>query len=287
MAALDESCPCTRLAKLVSDVNSINNESIYSEDRADRDAKLIDLMLMQPNLTLPRCVTPRPQFVAMCERASSHLDLRAIIASIICPSFPGSLDNLHNSDEAVNLVAEHHDLPPNHSGRTIFSKRYLSVDPLGSDRLRRALGLFVERHIRPLIIDDEATKGGRRSPETHDGNDGPTPPRLEVVYQARPTLRIQLPGQPALNVAHIDYGYKRQPTEVNVWIPLTRVVPENTLFVESHPEKGDYTPLTAEPPSFWLFYGKGCRFEHRCLFLVPARARSPTHTQKSMATHIV
>jgi len=201
----------------------------------------------------------------MGERASSHLDLRAVLASIICPSFSGSLDNLHDSDEAVNLVAGHRDLPPNHSGRTIFSKRYLSVDPLGSDRLRRALGLFVERHIRPLIVDDEETNEDGRSPETN-GNDASTAQRLEVVYQARPTLRVQLPGQPALNVAHIDYGYKRQPTEVNVWIPLTRVCAENTLFVESHPGKGDYTPLTAEPPSFWLFYGKSHRFEHISVF---------------------
>lgn len=55
----------------------------------------------------------------------------------------------------------------------------------------------------------------------------------EVVYQRDPTLRVHLPGQEALGNQHRDYDYKRQPTEVNVWLPLTPVGDRNTLWAES------------------------------------------------------
>ena len=59
--------------------------------------------------------------------------------------------------------------------------------------------------------------------------------RREVVYQLEPTLRVHMPGQRALGAKHVDYSYKRQPTELNVWLPLTKVGEGNTLWAESTP----------------------------------------------------
>ena len=70
---------------------------------------------------------------------------------------------------------------------------------------------------------------------------------------------MQFPNQPKLNVAHIDYSYKRQPTEVNVWLPLTSVTAGNTLFSESKPGAADFIPFIANHGEFWIFYGNQCQ----------------------------
>ena len=62
-------------------------------------------------------------------------------------------------------------------------------------------------------------------------------------------------GQAALGAAHIDYSYKRQPTEVNVWIPLTPVDARNTLWVESAPGQEDYAPFVGDYGEAFLFWG--------------------------------
>ena len=74
---------------------------------------------------------------------------------------------------------------------------------------------------------------GRREVGAGAGVGGAGP--REVVYQLEPTLRVHMPGQRALGAKHVDYSYKRQPTELNVWLPLTPVGEGNTLWAESTP----------------------------------------------------
>jgi hypothetical protein len=169
--------------------------------------------------------------------------LRATVTEVISPGLnPEQLQALHNSEESQAILRGHTVQAPNHMGRLVFNKRW----KLGckADGFRLELGLFMERVVRPLLwsgLDAEhATLG-------------------EVVYQQEPTLRVQLPGQRALGNPHIDYQYMRQPTEVNVWLPLTKVTEQNTLYTESQPGAGDFSPLLADFGTGVLFYGSQCR----------------------------
>jgi hypothetical protein len=53
--------------------------------------------------------------------------------------------------------------------------------------------------------------------------------------------------------------YRHQPSELNFWLPLTRTFANNTLWVESTPNKGDFHPLELEYGTFCKFYGNQCR----------------------------
>jgi hypothetical protein len=64
-------------------------------------------------------------------------------------------------------------------------------------------------------------------------------------------------------VLHNDMEYHHQPSELNFWMPLTKVWDTNSLWVESHPGLGDMHPLNLEYGQFCRFYGNQCR--HTCL----------------------
>ena len=201
-------------------------------------------------------------------------------------------------DVLSNTIVIHGQHNTNTPGRMVFHKRWKAsaVDATGH-QFRRALGIFVEQVVAPLLYNGgpgDADGGGGGGGEAGVG---------EVVYQRNPTLRVQMPGYEALgakqvkahhegavkalpshsttlqpfdrrcslkcqhapesielplarrpsprhhappppraymaHMAHMiyaptrhnDYKYKRQPTEINVWIPLTWVGPGNTLWV--------------------------------------------------------
>ncbi len=81
-----------------------------------------------------------------------------------------------------------------------------------------------------------------------------------VVYQCPPTLRIAMPSMAPTIALHRDRDYPRhQPAEVNFWVPVTRVAGNNTLWVESEPDLGDYHPVDMDPGTFLMFDGHNCR----------------------------
>ena len=73
-----------------------------------------------------------------------------------------------------------------------------------------------------------------------------------VQYQRAPTLRVMVPAhfstRPELPTTplHNDMDYHHQPSELNFWLPLTRVFDTNTLWVETSPGAGDLHPLTLQ-----------------------------------------
>jgi hypothetical protein len=100
-----------------------------------------------------------------------------------------------------------------------------------------------------------------------------------VAYQRKPTFRVHLAGAPAQGMPHADglRPHNRQPNEVNVWVPLTRVgawgggggggdggdggknhPSTNSLVCESEPGARDFHPLVASPGQFVKFYGCAC-----------------------------
>ena len=67
-----------------------------------------------------------------------------------------------------------------------------------------------------------------------------------IVYQARPTFRICLPGNKAVGEWHKDSDYNHQRSEITWWLPFTDAFGNNTVWAESEEDKGDYEPLRVD-----------------------------------------
>ena len=80
-----------------------------------------------------------------------------------------------------------------------------------------------------------------------------------VVCQRDPTFRCVMPSDSAVGIPHCDADYLHQASEINFWLPLTRVYGSNTLWVESSPGLGDFHPLELEYGQAAVFYGNQCR----------------------------
>lgn len=168
--------------------------------------------------------------------------LRDIVARILCPNWEqSSLNDLHTTQEGVHILAGNESSKtPTHMGRNVFNKRWRTTEK-STHPFRRALGLWVEEVVKPLLWLDTDSEENR-----------------EVIFQREPTLRVQMPGQRSLGNSHIDYSYGRQPTEVNVWLPLSKVDATNTLWAESVPGEHDYSPFVADFGTAVFFYGNQC-----------------------------
>jgi len=81
----------------------------------------------------------------------------------------------------------------------------------------------------------------------------------EFAYQKHPTFRVQEPSDSPVGVFHCDAEYGHPPAEVNWWFPMTPVWESNTLFIESKPGRGDYTPAELDWGQVLRFYGNRCR----------------------------
>merc|ERR1719181_356049 len=65
----------------------------------------------------------------------------------------------------------------------------------------------------------------------------------DLLVQSVPVLRVVLPGSVAPCQPHCDADYFHDPSELNFWVPLTAVDGSNSLFCESAPGRGDFTPF--------------------------------------------
>lgn len=62
----------------------------------------------------------------------------------------------------------------------------------------------------------------------------------DLVYQARPTLRIQSPGDYAVHQWHRDRDYGHAQGEINIWLPITEAVGSSTVWVSDSPQNASY-----------------------------------------------
>jgi hypothetical protein len=74
-----------------------------------------------------------------------------------------------------------------------------------------------------------------------------------IVYQAKPTFRIHMPGNLAVGEFHKDSDYNHQRSEVTHWMPFTSAFETNTIWIESVEDLGDYEPYAVN-------YGEILRF---------------------------
>lgn len=78
---------------------------------------------------------------------------------------------------------------------------------------------------------------------------------LDIVYQTRPTFRVQAPNNIAVAKWHKDKAYNHSSNEINIYLPLTRAFDTNTIWAESEEDKGDYSPMVADVGEYYVWNG--------------------------------
>ena len=98
--------------------------------------------------------------------------------------------------------------------------------------------LFIKNEIAPLFVEEN-----------------------QLIYQKSPSFRISQPGGKAVYVPHCDGDelHKHPSGEINVYMPLTKIFGNNSMYVESLPGLGDYVPVEGDFGNLFLFYGNKLR----------------------------
>lgn len=78
---------------------------------------------------------------------------------------------------------------------------------------------------------------------------------IDIIYQTKPTFRVQAPNNIAVAQWHKDKAYNHSSKEINIFLPLTRAFDTNTVWVESEEDKGDYAPMVAEVGEYYIWNG--------------------------------
>lgn len=97
---------------------------------------------------------------------------------------------------------------------------------------------FVKDEVMPLFIDESS-----------------------LIYQALPSFRIQYPNAKAVTTIHCDSDehHKHPLGELNILIPLTKMINTSTVWVESLPNLGDFAPINLSYGEWILWNGNRCR----------------------------
>lgn len=78
----------------------------------------------------------------------------------------------------------------------------------------------------------------------------------EIIYQAIPTFRVQLAeGNVGVGEWHKDSSYNHGTSEVNFWMPFVNTNEQNTIWMESIEDRGDYRPYKVNYGEILVFSG--------------------------------
>tara|TARA_B100002019_G_scaffold269605_1_gene262532 strand:+ start:118 stop:825 length:708 start_codon:yes stop_codon:yes gene_type:complete len=75
----------------------------------------------------------------------------------------------------------------------------------------------------------------------------------DLIYQSRPTLRVNFPGNKAVGAWHRDREYNHPLEEINIWVPITKSINTNAIWIESEFDKNDFTPINLDYGQFIMF----------------------------------
>lgn len=84
----------------------------------------------------------------------------------------------------------------------------------------------------------------------------------KLIYQAMPSFRIQYPTGKAVTTWHYDNdkNHKHPLGELNILVPLTNEMSgESTVWSESLPGLGDFSPMNCSYGEYILWNGNRCR----------------------------
>tara|TARA_R110000824_G_scaffold97445_3_gene232911 strand:+ start:1937 stop:2608 length:672 start_codon:yes stop_codon:yes gene_type:complete len=81
------------------------------------------------------------------------------------------------------------------------------------------------------------------------------------LYQKFPSFRVHIPKDQAVHKWHYDSDedHNHPSWEINFQIALTKMFDSNTMWLESVPSLGDFSPVEMETGEFCIFYGNKCR----------------------------
>ena len=80
------------------------------------------------------------------------------------------------------------------------------------------------------------------------------------LFQALPSFRVHLPGEKAIHKVHFDSDedHRHPLGELNVFLPMTDCLPNNTLWAESSPGKEDFAPMLLSYGQYAVWNGNEC-----------------------------
>ena len=82
-----------------------------------------------------------------------------------------------------------------------------------------------------------------------------------LIHQKLPGIRFNRPGAKAVYRWHCDGDkhHKHPPGEINIFVPLTDSYDSNTIWAESLPGLGDFSPVNLKYGQFVMAYFNQCR----------------------------
>tara|TARA_R110001606_G_C15378615_1_gene650191 strand:- start:2238 stop:2894 length:657 start_codon:yes stop_codon:yes gene_type:complete len=77
----------------------------------------------------------------------------------------------------------------------------------------------------------------------------------DFIFQRVPTFRVHAPGNVAVGGWHRDIDYNHSEHEINFFVPFTVAFGTNTMWVESEPNKKDFSPFEADYGDAYMWNG--------------------------------
>jgi len=74
-----------------------------------------------------------------------------------------------------------------------------------------------------------------------------------LIYQRRPTIRVNFPNNKAVGTWHRDSEYNHPLEEINIWIPITNSINTNAIWIESEFDKNDFKPINTKYGEYIIF----------------------------------
>jgi ectoine hydroxylase-related dioxygenase (phytanoyl-CoA dioxygenase family) len=141
--------------------------------------------------------------------------------------------NIKSLDQIHTILEQQLEIPtdPSEDQKTIFHKKFYSLYENEDSEFLSIYKRFV-RHIASNYF--------------KNGN---------IIYQTKPTFRVQTPNNIAVAKWHKDKAYNHSANEINIFLPLTKAFDTNTIWVESEEDKADYSPMNAEIGEFYIWNG--------------------------------
>lgn len=144
-----------------------------------------------------------------------------------------SLFDIPSLDQVHTILDKQLDIPtdPSQDQQTIFHKIFYKIYEQENSEFLETYKRFV-KHIANTYF-----------------------PNLSIIYQTKPTFRVQAPNNIAVAKWHKDKAYNHSSNEINIFLPLTKAFDTNTIWAESEEDKGDYSPMNAEVGEFYIWNG--------------------------------
>ena len=157
---------------------------------------------------------------------------RYYFADLVASLYDVDLTELDNEDQKTNLTL-------GNDTKTAFHKKfYARIDADGGwPEFTNLYQAFVREVIFPMFEDDE------------------------LLYQTYPGIRFCRPGAKAVYrwLSDGDAHHRHPLGEINIFLPITKCFGNNSIWIESLPGLGDFTPMNLEYGEFVMGYLNQCR----------------------------